>query len=192
MESVLAAFAQFDNDVRSDRTRAGMKAALELGRWVFLAPIGYLNALRTMGKSLMAAATVDTLRVACHPKLTLPLASVSEGWWPRFVTDGTACSLGSNWLKRSRTPHNQPAQRLTLLLTSLTPRAPGSSSPVFCHEIALFLIISCARCFRLSNFRARVLRACAERSGTHRALRLGGQKRRSHCEGCADGGGLER
>ena len=31
MEGVLAAFAQFDNDVRSDRTRAGMKAALELG-----------------------------------------------------------------------------------------------------------------------------------------------------------------
>jgi DNA invertase Pin-like site-specific DNA recombinase len=54
MEGVLAAFAQFDNDVRSDRTRAGMKAALELGRWVFLAPIGYLNAPRAMGKSLMA------------------------------------------------------------------------------------------------------------------------------------------
>ena len=32
MEGVLAAFAQFDNDVRSDRTRAGMRAALELGR----------------------------------------------------------------------------------------------------------------------------------------------------------------
>jgi len=56
MEGVLAAFAQFDNDVRSDRTRAGMKAALELGRWVFLAPIGYLNASRSMGKSLMADA----------------------------------------------------------------------------------------------------------------------------------------
>ena len=53
MEGVLAAFAQFDNDVRSDRTRAGMKAALELGRWMFLAPIGYLNAPRAMGKSLM-------------------------------------------------------------------------------------------------------------------------------------------
>ena len=53
MEGVLAAFAQFDNDVRSDRTRAGMKAALELGRWTFLAPIGYLNAPRAMGKSLM-------------------------------------------------------------------------------------------------------------------------------------------
>jgi site-specific DNA recombinase len=53
MEGVLAAFAQFDNDVRSDRTRAGMKAALGLGRWVFLAPIGYLNAPRSIGKSLI-------------------------------------------------------------------------------------------------------------------------------------------
>jgi DNA invertase Pin-like site-specific DNA recombinase len=55
IEGVLAAFAQFDNDCRSDRTRAGMRAALELGRWVFLAPIGYLNAPRAMGKSLMPA-----------------------------------------------------------------------------------------------------------------------------------------
>jgi site-specific DNA recombinase len=53
MEGVLAAFAQFDNDVRADRTRAGMKAALELGRWTFLAPIGYINAPRTYGKSLI-------------------------------------------------------------------------------------------------------------------------------------------
>jgi site-specific DNA recombinase len=53
MEGVLAAFAQFDNDVRSERTRAGMRASLELGRWVFLAPIGYLNAARATGKSLM-------------------------------------------------------------------------------------------------------------------------------------------
>src|SRR5499427_9286739 len=53
MEGVLAAFAQFDNDVRSDRTRGGMKAALELGRWTFLAPLGYLNAPRSTGKSLV-------------------------------------------------------------------------------------------------------------------------------------------
>ena len=52
MEGVLAAFAQFDNDVRSDRTRAGMRAALELGRWTFAAPLGYLNAPKSSGKSL--------------------------------------------------------------------------------------------------------------------------------------------
>jgi site-specific DNA recombinase len=53
MEGVLAAFAQFDNDVRSDRTRAGMRAALELGRWTFPAPLGYLNAPKWSGKSLI-------------------------------------------------------------------------------------------------------------------------------------------
>jgi site-specific DNA recombinase len=53
MEGVLAAFAQFDNDVRSERTRGGMKAALELGRWTFLAPLGYLNAHRSTGRSLI-------------------------------------------------------------------------------------------------------------------------------------------
>ena len=53
MEGVLAAFAQFDNDVRSDRTRAGMRAALELGPWTFPAPLGYLNAPRWPGKSLV-------------------------------------------------------------------------------------------------------------------------------------------
>jgi len=53
MEGVLASFAQFDNDVRSERTRAGMRAALEIGRWTFLAPLGYINAPRALGKSLM-------------------------------------------------------------------------------------------------------------------------------------------
>jgi site-specific DNA recombinase len=53
MEGVLAAFAQFDNDVRSDRTRAGMKAALELGRWTFPAPLGYLNAPKWSNSSLV-------------------------------------------------------------------------------------------------------------------------------------------
>ena len=53
MEGVLAAFAQFDNDVRSERTRAGMRAALELGRWTFPAPLGYLNAPKWSNASLV-------------------------------------------------------------------------------------------------------------------------------------------
>ena len=52
MEGVLAAFAQFDNDVRADRTRAGMRAALDQGRWTFIPPLGYLNAPKWSGKSL--------------------------------------------------------------------------------------------------------------------------------------------
>jgi DNA invertase Pin-like site-specific DNA recombinase len=53
MEGVLAAFAQFDNDVRSERTLAGMKAALSLGRWTFQAPLGYLNAPKCSKSSLV-------------------------------------------------------------------------------------------------------------------------------------------
>ncbi len=43
MEGVLASFSQFDNDVRAERTVAGMKSALQSGRWTFKAPLGYLN-----------------------------------------------------------------------------------------------------------------------------------------------------
>src|SRR5258708_4663420 len=53
MEGVLASFAQFDNDVRSERTRAGMPAALELGRWTFPAPLGYLNAPKWSSATLV-------------------------------------------------------------------------------------------------------------------------------------------
>ena len=52
-------FAQFENNRRSDRTRAGMKAVLELGRGVFLAPLNYLNAPQAIGRSLMPDAERD-------------------------------------------------------------------------------------------------------------------------------------
>jgi site-specific DNA recombinase len=42
MESILASFAQFDNDLRAERTVTGMKAAIEKGRWPFKPPIGYV------------------------------------------------------------------------------------------------------------------------------------------------------
>ena len=54
IEGVLAATAQFDNDVKAERTIAGMRAALDLGRWTFKAPVGYLNGGRTGSASLVA------------------------------------------------------------------------------------------------------------------------------------------
>lgn len=43
MEGVVAAVAQFDNDVRSQRVTVGMKAAVQAGRWPWVAPLGYVN-----------------------------------------------------------------------------------------------------------------------------------------------------
>jgi len=43
MESIFSSLAQFDNDVKAERTVTGMREALSLGRWTFQAPIGYLT-----------------------------------------------------------------------------------------------------------------------------------------------------
>ncbi len=54
MEGILAAFAQFDNDVRAERTRAGMLAAARAGYWVWKAPLGYMNQRTANGKASLA------------------------------------------------------------------------------------------------------------------------------------------
>jgi site-specific DNA recombinase len=40
-ENLMAVLAQFDNDLRSQRTTDGMKAAIAHGRWVWRAPVGF-------------------------------------------------------------------------------------------------------------------------------------------------------
>lgn len=54
MEGILAAFSQFDNDVRSERTVAGMKAAIGKGVWTFPAPLGYCRIPNQRGRSTLA------------------------------------------------------------------------------------------------------------------------------------------
>lgn len=43
METVLAATAQFDNEVRGQRATHGMVGRIEEGSWPFVAPVGYRN-----------------------------------------------------------------------------------------------------------------------------------------------------
>ena len=43
MEGMLSVFSQLDNDMRSERTKAGMRARMQLGKWSHKAPLGYLN-----------------------------------------------------------------------------------------------------------------------------------------------------
>jgi DNA invertase Pin-like site-specific DNA recombinase len=49
-ENVLAAIAQFDNDQKADRTKAGMKAALDRGQWAWRAPLGYVSGNKRAGE----------------------------------------------------------------------------------------------------------------------------------------------
>jgi DNA invertase Pin-like site-specific DNA recombinase len=43
MENIIANVAQFDNDVRTERSVGGMREAVKNGRYVWMAPIGYNN-----------------------------------------------------------------------------------------------------------------------------------------------------
>ena len=52
IEGVLASAAQFENDVKAERTRDGMLAAVAVGRWTHQAPLGYVNGPRP-GPSLV-------------------------------------------------------------------------------------------------------------------------------------------
>lgn len=42
-ETIFASVAQFDNEMRSERSRGGMEDAARDGRWVWKAPLGYRN-----------------------------------------------------------------------------------------------------------------------------------------------------
>jgi len=53
MENIIANVAQFDNDVRTERSIGGMKQAVSEGRYVWMAPLGYSN-VKVNGKSTIA------------------------------------------------------------------------------------------------------------------------------------------
>src|SRR3989344_4399887 len=53
-ETLLSAAAQFDNDVRSQRTLEGMKARLLKGLWSSVAPWGYSNTRDAMDGKIIA------------------------------------------------------------------------------------------------------------------------------------------
>jgi len=51
-ETVLAGIAQMDNEIRAERAKSGMMAAVGVGRFVWRAPIGYVNGSKN-GPSLV-------------------------------------------------------------------------------------------------------------------------------------------
>lgn len=53
MENIIANVAQFDNEVRTERSVGGMKQAVAEGRYVWKAPLGYSN-VKINGKSTIA------------------------------------------------------------------------------------------------------------------------------------------
>jgi site-specific DNA recombinase len=54
MEVMLALFAEIDNRMRTDRTITGLKAAVEINRWPFHTPLGYIKTKDATGNSVVS------------------------------------------------------------------------------------------------------------------------------------------
>ena len=64
LENILSAFAQFDNNQKSERTKAGMTTALERGRWTYQPPVGYLCGDRDGASMVLDVERVELIRAA--------------------------------------------------------------------------------------------------------------------------------
>ena len=56
MRNIIGTFAQFENDVKSERTTNGMKQAIRQGRWCWRAPFGYKGSRDDKNKPLIVPA----------------------------------------------------------------------------------------------------------------------------------------
>jgi DNA invertase Pin-like site-specific DNA recombinase len=65
METVLAAFAEFDNDVRTERTTKGIRARMDEGAWPFFAPLGYKNYKDQLSRPTLKAEELQQNRYGC-------------------------------------------------------------------------------------------------------------------------------
>ena len=53
MRNIISSFAQYENDIKKERTINGMKRAVEDGRWAWRAPIGYKQTRDNLNKPLL-------------------------------------------------------------------------------------------------------------------------------------------
>jgi site-specific DNA recombinase len=83
MERTLANVAEFDNDMRSERCSGGMKEAIREGRYVWAAPVGYINA-QVGGKATIVQSKMAPLIRRAFELVATGLYPIEEVW--RMVT----------------------------------------------------------------------------------------------------------
>ncbi len=53
MRNIISSFAQYENDIKRERTINGMKRVIESGRWAWQAPIGYKQSRDNLNKPIL-------------------------------------------------------------------------------------------------------------------------------------------
>lgn len=86
---------QFENDLRSERTRAGMREAAERGQWCWPASVGYVNRRAARCESSVPPSArcgvvqTTTPRRSGHLEEQLTTARKRKRWLLDLVLDGT-------------------------------------------------------------------------------------------------------
>lgn len=79
-ENVLAAAAQFDNEVRAERCKGGMEEAVEEGRWVWKAPIGFRNVRVSKRGTIEPNPTTAPIVIEAFERLACGLHTQKAVW----------------------------------------------------------------------------------------------------------------
>lgn len=99
METILAGFAEFDNGVRAERSSNGMRARIEEGGWVHIAPIGYRNV-----KDVLRRPTLEPDDMA--PQVTRLLQEFTKGIYTQKQAVALARGYGVRSKKGNAISHN--------------------------------------------------------------------------------------
>ncbi len=105
-EALLSAISQFDNETRAERTQAGMKAAIDKGRWPFSPPLGYL---RAPAGAVRAAMVPDPERA---PLVTLAFELFATGKYTKREVLTMVTARGLRTRKGKRLTHQSFEQIL--------------------------------------------------------------------------------
>ena len=136
LENVLAAIAQFDNDVRAQRTRRGMKAKAEQGLWLSRPPLGYRRTVDELGRSNLEPDPVRAPLVRAAFEAIAAGATLVEDVRQRLTEQGLATVTGRVVAPESfhRILRN-PIYAGRIVFEKLDVDAPAAFEPIVAPEL---------------------------------------------------------
>jgi site-specific DNA recombinase len=104
-KTMLAGFAQFDNDVRAERSTSGVRRRIEEGGWPHMAPLGYKN----FTDSLKRPTLIPTEQA---PLITKWLQEYLKGGYTQLAMNQLAWDIGVRSKKGKRLSYQQTCNML--------------------------------------------------------------------------------
>ncbi|MEQ1624526.1 MAG: recombinase family protein, partial [Sediminibacterium sp.] len=132
MENIIANVAQFDNDVRAERSIGGMRDAVREGRYVWMAPFGYSN-VKINGKATISPNDVAPLVKKAFEEVALNRYPADE-IRKKLIVEGLVNPSG-NPISRSHFYHILKHELYQGWISKFGERHKGSFEPIVSEEL---------------------------------------------------------